>query len=79
MRKEYRLHITPKCTEAQQASDDADWRKFFQIKKSLSPRKSYSSTYMFSGDQICVYYKDIRSTSQKYFANILDGHVAASD
>ena len=75
MRNDYRLHISSKCTDAQQASDDADWRKFFQIKKSLSPKKSFSSTYMISGDQICVYYKDIRSASQKYFANILDGHV----
>ena len=30
---------------------------------------------MISGDQICVRYKDIRSASQKYFSNILDGHV----
>ena len=75
LRNDFRLHITAKCTEAQLASENADWRKFFQIKKSLSPKKGYSSTYMYSGDHICVYYKDIRSASQKYFANLLDGKV----
>ena len=75
LRDDYRQNITSKCTEAQTASDNADWRKFFQIKKSLSPKKGYSSTYMFSGDHVCVYYKDIRSASQKYFANLLDGKV----
>ena len=30
---------------------------------------------MIGDEGICVYYEDIRSASQKYFANLLDGTV----
>ena len=68
LRNDFRESITAKCREAQQASEDADWRKFFQIEKCLSTQKSYSSIHMLGVDGTCVYYEDFRSASQNYFS-----------
>lgn len=74
LRNDYRENSIA-CMEAQRASEEADLREFFQIKQSLSPRSSYSSTYMHGLDDVCVYYEDIGSAFQKYFSGLLDGEV----
>ena len=55
LRNDHKENIFAKSMEAQQAREDVDCRKFSQIKKSLAPKSSYSSTYMHGPDGICVY------------------------
>lgn len=74
-RHDYNESIRARCHAAQKASDDSDWRKFFQIKKSLSPKKHVSASYLVHDGHLYVYSKDVRATFQKYFCNILDGEI----